>query len=243
MEELLDRKAVKTRNRFFSLKNRTAISIAAALVLLLIFAVWESPWEKRVRLKNAARHMAEAMKVYSSGSPTSSQCGKEAIKHIRMAIELDRNNIKYREREAIIYFQCSDYDKAASTFERVVEKNPSPDNLFYLARALIRKKDPDRERAIGFLSQVVELRPDFTGGHQMLGDLRASLGMLKEAIKDWRKTISLLPEEDPFRAEFHNRIADAYMKLGERDLAFNEWSATLKVDPNNGPAKKGLGIF
>lgn len=118
------------------------------------------------------------------------------------------------------------YDEAIKAFKEVAQINPKMyDVRFYLAIAHHRKGE-DKE-AITFLKESVALNPDYVNAHFMLAEIYLAQNRWKEAIDSYKRCLEL--EAGPYEPLSHYGLGIAFLKLGDKQSAMNEYRALKKI--------------
>ncbi|MDA1190881.1 MAG: tetratricopeptide repeat protein, partial [Candidatus Poribacteria bacterium] len=131
-------------------------------------------------------------------------------------------------RLARLYTDLGRHEDAAQTLERAVQVNPN--NLrrrIELSRAYVRLERV--EDAVTLLNESLSpdsLERDRADVNLTLGDLYSSLKRHSEARAAYIEVIRLQPEN----ARAHRGLGGAYLALGRRELALDEYKILLELD-------------
>jgi len=105
---------------------------------------------------------------------------KEAIAHLKKALEKKALNSNMLGELGRIYFQNGNYEKALGVLEPATSLGSSdPDAMFYLGRTYMELGQT--EKAVGILEVLIEKYPDFTDVHYFLGSAYGQEGSMADA--------------------------------------------------------------
>src|SRR5262245_52314588 len=123
--------------------------------------------------------------------------------------------------------QLGKYDDSIKALKQVAEMGPEMfDVRNFLAFALFRKGD--YEAATVALKESVALKPT-THAYFLLGEIYLERNLLKEAIDSYKKCIEF--DDGPSLPPARYGLGRAYLRLGDKQSAMNEYLALKKIDP------------
>jgi len=149
----------------------------------------------------------------------------------------------------VIYHQRGAFGRAAKAFEKALELNPlyteaalnlavTYNNLgkYEKASAAFQNAAHFTESGTGALDPFI--RGKLANQHADLGDIYFDLGLMSEAIEEYRKAVHLGPKF----ADLRTKLAVALREKGDFDSALGEFQEALKVNPKFVPAYLHLGV-
>ncbi|MFB6182413.1 MAG: tetratricopeptide repeat protein [Candidatus Magasanikbacteria bacterium] len=159
-----------------------------------------------------------------------------AIYDFRKALENDPEMVAAHYYIGLIYRAQDEYDdkKAIEEFSKAIEKDPQCEEA-YLARAITKSQQGDKEGAIADYTRVIEVGNETDNKTQALsnrGTLKYEKGDLEGATSDFSAAIELDPEKGDywaFRAE--SKMSLGRFKEAEADL-------TKAIDLKRWPKKE-----
>ncbi len=124
-------------------------------------------------------------------------------------------------------FHQGRYDEAISKFRKIAELEKEMfDVRFFLGAALYRKGD--NEAAIAALKESLVLKPENANAHFMLAEIYLAQSLWKEAVISYKKCLEL--EDGPYAPTSHYGMGIAFLKLGDKQAAMNEYHALKKIN-------------
>ncbi len=152
----------------------------------------------------------------------------EALEEIRRAVSgvfslADRDARYVRAFEAYVSRR---YDDAISSYQEILQHYPYETEARYLIAHLLNATGRLDER-LEMLKILARLEPDNHIVWSMSGSTHLALGNLHQAMLDLQRYVELEPES----ANGHHVLGDAYRAQGELDLAAEEYSTALEIDP------------
>jgi tetratricopeptide (TPR) repeat protein len=148
----------------------------------------------------------------------------DAAEHYKRAIERapDVPDLYYRYAHAL--WAAGDSDAALAAYKRALERNPYDYRAEWESARILLADNP--EEALRLTSRALELKPDIVEGLTVRGRALVSLQKPQEAIADFRKAISINPD-DP---AIHFQLARAYRLAGLTQEAQNENAIYERLD-------------
>jgi Flp pilus assembly protein TadD len=149
----------------------------------------------------------------------------------------------------VIYHQRGAFGKAAKAFEKALELNPryteaalnlavTYNNLGRYEKASTAFQNAARFTQTGTGALDPFIRGKLANQHADLGDIYFDLGLLAEAIEEYRKAVNLGPKF----ADLRTKLAVALREKGDFDSALVEFQEALKVNAKYVPAYLHLGV-
>jgi tetratricopeptide (TPR) repeat protein len=117
-----------------------------------------------------------------------------------------------------------DNDKIEELKEKVAN---DPSSKLFLPLAEEYRKAGMLDEAVEVLQQGIERQPKYTSAVVALGKIYLEKEMFAEARSEFEKVVAQVP--DNLFAQ--RKLADAYKKLGERDLAVEQYRKVIKLNP------------
>jgi tetratricopeptide (TPR) repeat protein len=148
----------------------------------------------------------------------------DAAEHYKRAIERapDVPDLYYRYAHAL--WEAGDSEAALAAYKRALERNPYDYRAEWESARILLADSP--EEALRLASRALELKPDIVEGLTVRGRALVSLQKPQEAIADFRKAISINPD-DP---AIHFQLARAYRLVGLTQEAQNENAIYERLD-------------
>jgi tetratricopeptide (TPR) repeat protein len=149
----------------------------------------------------------------------------------------------------VIYHQRGAFGRAAKAFEKALELNPryteaalnlavTYNNLGRYEKASAAFQNAARFTQSGTGALDPFIRGKLANQHADLGDIYFDLGLLAEAVEEYRKAVQLGPKF----ADLRTKLAVALREKGDFDAALVEFQEALKVNPKYVPAYLHLGV-
>jgi superkiller protein 3 len=169
----------------------------------------------------------QAISWYSIGQVYSALDNPEAaIRAYRRAIQIDPDYGEAWHALGDRYRELELYDEAAIAYERVIALQPA-EAWPYHYLGLIYQGRGESKRAISFYEQAIERHTDDVAralSWNELGDLHVSLGNREQAIRAYRSSVSLHPDE----AWPHHKLARLYEERGDDALAIDLYRQAIE---------------
>ncbi len=198
-------------------------------------------------------------------------------------LQANPNFADIHNKMGIIYNQTNRLDLAAQAFEKALELNPAYTEaslnlaVTYTDLGKYEEATEVSERAARFTSSSVKSIDPFVKGkladeHLRVGNLYYGMGMLDDAIDEYRKALRLSPtfadiitqlgislrdkgkfdeaiqefnrakEQNPKYIPARLQLGITYYSQGFYGLAEEEWQTALAIDPNNATVKTYLNF-
>jgi tetratricopeptide (TPR) repeat protein len=119
-----------------------------------------------------------------------------AIAEYDMANAVDPKYPDAYAKRAIIYADRREYDRAISEWTKAIELDPKKDILWYMGRLALYSNKGEYERALDDADKVISLRPSMEFGYRMRARTLEKMGRKAEAIAEYRKLLSVIPNID-----------------------------------------------
>ena len=130
----------------------------------------------------------------------------------------------------ITLFESKNYQKAATTFQKVVQFDPNyKDTNYYLGRSFLGLKD--YEKAVDSLQSSISSNNSYDDVHYLIGNAFVELKQYQDAIQHLDDAIV----RNPNQIEAHYYLARAHRELGNLEAATNSAIETLRLDPKFQP--------
>jgi tetratricopeptide (TPR) repeat protein len=149
----------------------------------------------------------------------------------------------------VIYHQRGAFGRAAKAFEKALDLNPryteaalnlavTYNNLGHYEKASAAFQSAARFTQTGPGTLDPFIRGKLANQHADLGDIYFDLGLLAEAVGEYRKAVHLGPKF----ADLRTRLAVALREQGDFEAALGEFQEALRVNPKYVPAYLHLGV-
>ncbi|MFH1842034.1 MAG: tetratricopeptide repeat protein [bacterium] len=132
-----------------------------------------------------------------------------------MATRVDNDNPRYWNLAGSQYARLGRYPEAISRLRRAIDiqVNTDPRHLFNLG--VIYSRTGDRENALRYIKEAVNLDPRYVEGHHTLGLLYARYGQFDLAVAAFGRAAELRPNNPELLTDYGN----ALLEIGRRDEA------------------------
>ena len=186
---------------------------------------------------NRAKVIASAHNYLAKGNL------KRAVKEYEKVLKDDPSDIRTKLKVADLLFRLGDKDRATATFEEVAQ--------FYASQGFLLK-------AVAVFKQVQKLKPDDVDVHQALAGLYQQIGLVSDAVGQYREAISLLGktgnslerlktaqkmlELDPENARLRIELAEDFSKEGMIEEAVHEFRSAYEALRRNGLDEEAVVI-
>jgi Flp pilus assembly protein TadD len=161
---------------------------------------------------------------------------EEAVRAFRQSLKLDPGNVKSEDNLGLAYAGLGRSDEAISAYRTAIEwqsgastKNPGP--FIDLSTLLL---DQNRsEEAIPFLRQAIQIAPDDSKPHELLGKGYARLEQFSQAQIELEKAVQLAPENPSLPC----MLGPVYRKLAQAERAKAEFDRCAALNGTHSSAK------
>lgn len=100
---------------------------------------------------------------------------KKAVRYIRLALEVDQDNVAFLNQLAVSLKESGEFAEAQKTYNKVIKLDPKNLQALY-NKALLLAQTEQTEESIKLLERITKAFPDFDKAAKKLQDLRASAG-------------------------------------------------------------------
>ncbi len=114
---------------------------------------------------------------------------QDAIVIYKNLLESDPGNVIVLSSLAGLYARLGNFDKALDLYTRVLEKSNYPE--IYLAMGAIYELKEDYDKALKYYAEAIRENPDFSLAYFLYGDLKITLGDIKEGLTYLEKSIEV----------------------------------------------------
>ena len=129
-------------------------------------------------------------------------------------------------------------DEAITHYQKALELNPRlPEPRYNLAIIYNRRKD--YPAAAEELKTALAIRPDFHGARYALGGIYLELEEYQSAVTELER-LTKTDVERSFKISIQNLLGKAYLSLGDKANARQQWQAVLRLDHTNTEAQEQL---
>lgn len=174
---------------------------------------------------------------------------QNAEQAFRELLKTNPNFADIQNKMGIIYNQTNRLEPAAKAFEKALELNPAYTEaslnlaVTYSDMGQYEKAKEVSDRAARFSSATPKAIDPFVKGkladeHLRVGNLYYGLGLLDEAIDEYRKALRL----SPTFADIITQLGIALRDKGKHDDAIEEFNRAKEQNPKFIPARLQLGI-
>ncbi len=169
-----------------------------------------------------------------------------AIVYYNVKISKDSTSISAYINKALCMIQLKNYDGARTSLLQANKlKNNYIPTLDWLGKTYQYMDSTDA--AIDDYNKLIQVASADTGKNKStLGDAYGSIAVVHLVKKKYKAAIDPLTEAlkyDPDNSQYHLWLAQTLALTGRKKEAIVEYKKTLKLDPTNKDAKKGLKIL
>lgn len=186
---------------------------------------------------NRAKVIATAHKYLAKGNL------KRAVKEYEKVLKDDPSDIRTKLKVADLLFRLGERTRATDTFEEVAR--------FYSGQGFLLK-------AVAVYKQVQKLKPDDIEIHMALAELYQQIGLVSDAINQYRESISLqekagltmdrlktaqrMLELDPDNARLRIKLAEDFSREGMIEEAVHEFRSAYDALRRSGLDEEALQV-
>ena len=142
-----------------------------------------------------------------------------AIESLRRALQLKPGVAEANTTLGIIYLKQGKLADAREALRTELAARPNDVKARHTFAAVL-DLEGDLDRALDVLRPLVREKPDFADGRYLLGKVLLAKGAVAEAVEELRAAVRLAPDD----ANAHYQLGQAYQKLGQTDLAEQQFA-------------------
>ncbi|MDI6689780.1 MAG: tetratricopeptide repeat protein [Actinomycetota bacterium] len=203
------------------------------LVPLVIAAIYLGSLIRGKTIQDeAAEYGRKGVKLFREGKL------KEASEAFEKALELNPKDAGIHYQLAMTYENMGRTNLAIKHYKSTIQLMPKAPEPHYNLAAMYKSRN-ELDKAIKELKIAIDLNPKFTGAYLTLAEYLALKGKLDQAEKYYREVMRIGKQRFDL-VEAHNGLAKIYIEKGMVDAAIAEWQKTLKLDPENKEARRGI---
>jgi Flp pilus assembly protein TadD len=162
---------------------------------------------------------------------------KEAIQHVRRAIELRPDYPEALYNLGIALTQDGAYDEAGEALTRALEMNPANAHV-HNSMGIVRMNQTRWEDALMSFLQAIRLKADLPSAHFNAGNALVELRRTEEALAAFHEAVRL----DPKFADAFNSLGNALREADRLDESIEAFEQALQLRPGFAEAYNNLGI-
>jgi tetratricopeptide (TPR) repeat protein len=197
------------------------------LSLVIISRKQASSWKDGGTLWDQAIKVAPSSKAYANRGVIHKKEGdtRKALEMFSQAVSMDDNQTDALVNRANIYYSQQKYMSAIADYSRCIAVEPDNEKAYanrgaaYLAIGLT-------DSALIDLNRAIELDPESRNGYKNRGMLYLMTNRYPEAISNYTKHLSIVPDED---GETWNKIGYAFHQLGDYPKAIEAFSRAIRI--------------
>jgi tetratricopeptide (TPR) repeat protein len=122
----------------------------------------------------------------------------------------------------------SDLEKNILVFKKAIKNTQNRGSAYYNLGCAYWKHNRYSE-AIEAFKQVIRIDPKLDIVYEFLGRIYVKLNLYKEAIEAFKQAIRINPND----ATYHYHLSHAYLLIGDKSLALNEYKILKELDSKN----------
>ncbi len=157
----------------------------------------------------------------------------EAVRRFTQAIELNEDYTAAYSNRCLAYLQLQDYQNAIVDCNRTI--NLAPHNIeAYINRGIAYYRQGDYPAAIDDNNQVIAKKPYDFRAYYNRGVATAALGHNQNAILDYHRALSLIPETESYLlADIYNDLGLARFHLTDFNAATRNFTLAIRLNPQD----------
>ena len=164
---------------------------------------------------------------------------EEAIQDLNQAVKLNPNYAHAFVHRGEVYRAMGQDERAIQDFDQAIKLEPNYAHAFR-ERGRTYSHQGQHKRAIENFDQAIKFSPAYSGALDDRCLSRAALGQLQEALADCNNAMWLRPGQR--RATALTARGIVYLKMKQFDSAIADFSAALKLVPNDASSLYGRGL-
>jgi tetratricopeptide (TPR) repeat protein len=142
-----------------------------------------------------------------------------AIESLRRALQLKPTVAEANTTLGIIYLKQGRLPEAREALQTELAAHPA-DFRARQTLATVLDLEGNLDEALRVLRPLVRVRPDFADGRYLLGKVLLAKGDAAHAVEELQSAVRLAPDD----ANAHYQLGQAYQKLGQSDLAEQQFT-------------------
>ena len=154
---------------------------------------------------------------------------EKSIEYIQKSIEIDNDNIWYKEFLLRVYQQEKQYKNAITIIKQLIKLQPESKEYYYQWANLCINSE-DYKQALEAYNAFLEVFGYEEGVLKQKKQIYLKTGNYKKAIS----VLSELIEHNPKNKEYYGMLAEIYLNMGNQDKAMEYYQKILEIDPNDG---------
>ncbi len=138
---------------------------------------------------------------------------------------------------SVSYLKLENYFEAEKFYKKIILLKPDAENFYIYAN--IQKQLKNYNEASKYFLEAVSLKPDYSEAYNNLGNVKFKLGLIKEAVTNYKTAIKT--NEKNLQAYFN--LANLYNEEKNFEKLKTVLQDVLKFDKNNTTALNDLGYL
>jgi tetratricopeptide (TPR) repeat protein len=159
-----------------------------------------------------------------------------AISDYDQSIKLNANHARAFNNRGVAYQRKGEYDRAIKDFDEAIRLNPNNANAF-ANRAETYRSTGEYDRSVRDYDEAIRLRPASEALWNGRCWTRAIMGELEAGLADCNEALRL--ERSAATLDSRGLI---HLKMGKWDLAIDDYSSALRLDPKLAGSLYGRGL-
>jgi hypothetical protein len=177
--------------------------------------------------KRKKNKMAPPLQKHESDNPVSASSElMEKLEHAQAAVERNPNSAEALSRLAWTYIHAGKYEAASEIYEDIIKIEPDIVDTYNNLGVVYGKYLGMPEKAVSVFKTALRIKPD-ADIHSNLGNAYIDLGMYREALVEYQLAL----KARPYYARAHFGLGISFLRLNERDAAFEEYEILKKLNP------------
>jgi tetratricopeptide (TPR) repeat protein len=158
---------------------------------------------------------------------------QSAVKMYKIVLELSPQDYETHFLLGTLYEDLHKREEAIREFSKTLQINPDHHQTLNSLGYLYAEGGHNLDKAEALIKKALEFQPSNGAYIDSLGWVYFKKGKYKEAIKLLEQAVKLL--SDPV---IYDHLADAYLKIGNKNKALEYWRRSLELDPAQEKVRK-----
>jgi tetratricopeptide (TPR) repeat protein len=162
---------------------------------------------------------------------------KLALKYLKLAHEINPENISVIHEMALVYERIDDLHSSSIFYKKYLDLDPFNDNI-WICLGMVYATLGNTDKAIESYDFAIAIHPDNISALFSKANTLVAIGENKEAVKVYLDVIDVEPDN----VQAYTYIGECYEKLKFYKRSIYYFNRALQFDPQYGDAWYGLGI-
>ena len=174
------------------------------------------------------RRSATFMHLLDGASYVKNKQLDKAIEEFRGAIKIspESENADAYYGLAYTYKELEQYQKAAQNFKKVISLDPDDATTYVELGIILSQNLRKYQEAAENFERATKLKPEYVNAWINLGVVRKKMGLIKEAVKCFKKAIILEPDN----LLAHYNLGGTYLAMSDKQAVLREYDILKVLD-------------